>query len=64
MKKKIVLIALTAGLSVLSSIPAFAGQWKQDNIGWWWQDDDGSYFQWIWDGEMHIEYILYMLEYL
>lgn len=43
MKKKISLLMVTVGLSVLSCIPAFAGQWKQDNTGWWWQDDDGSY---------------------
>ena len=31
--KKLALVALTAGLSVLSCIPAFAGQWKQDSKG-------------------------------
>ena len=31
------------GLSVLSAIPAFAGEWKQDAKGWWWQEDNSSY---------------------
>lgn len=41
--KKLAVLALTAGLSVLSCIPAFAGQWKQDSKGWWYQEDNGSY---------------------
>ena len=36
---------------VSMSITAFAGEWKQDAIGWWYQNDDGSYltncWQWI-----------------
>ena len=52
MKRKGLAIAgLVAGLSVLSSMTAFAGEWKQDSNGWWWQNDDGSYpvstWQWI-----------------
>ncbi|MGI5946926.1 MAG: hypothetical protein ACOX8K_05915 [Lachnospiraceae bacterium] len=44
MKRKGLAIAgLVAGLSVLSSMTAFAGEWKQDERGWWWQNDDGSY---------------------
>lgn len=43
MKKKVVFAGLLVGLTVLSCTPAFAGQWKQDSIGWWWQNDDGSY---------------------
>lgn len=41
--KKLALVVLTAGLSVLSCIPAFAGQWKQDSKGWWYQEDNSSY---------------------
>ena len=52
MKRKGLAIAgLVAGLSVLSSMSAFAGEWKQDSNGWWWQNDDGSYpvstWQWL-----------------
>ena len=30
-------------LTAAMSITAFAGQWKQDSVGWWYQNDDGSY---------------------
>lgn len=30
-------------LSSALSITALAGEWKQDDIGWWYQNDDGSY---------------------
>jgi hypothetical protein len=44
MKKKFIKVVLTmvAILSVTSMI-SFAGEWKQDNAGWWYQNDDGSY---------------------
>lgn len=50
-RKGLVTAGLVAGLSVLSSMSAFAGEWKQDSNGWWWQNDDGSYpvstWQWL-----------------
>ena len=30
-------------LTAAMSITAFAGQWKQDSVGWWYQNDDGSF---------------------
>lgn len=42
MKRKI-LMALTIGLTVLSATPVFAGQWKQNAKGYWYENDDGSY---------------------
>lgn len=43
MKKKILTTAL-AGLMVLTSFTtAFAGQWQQDEVGWWYQNDDGTW---------------------
>lgn len=42
-RKGLITFGLAAGLSVLTSMSAFAGEWKQDVIGWWWQNDDGSY---------------------
>lgn len=42
MKRKLVVIGLAMILSSILSFPAFAG-WKQDDIGWWYQEDDGSY---------------------
>jgi hypothetical protein len=52
MKKTISVI--TAGILLLSmSITAFGGQWKHDGIGWWYQNDDGSFQQdgWFLDGD-------------
>lgn len=37
--------------ALMFSFPAFAGEWKQDGTGYWWQDDNGTYpagtWQWI-----------------
>ena len=33
----------TLFLVLLMSFTAFAGEWKQNETGWWWQNDDGSY---------------------
>lgn len=41
--KKIAVATLTVGLSVLTSMSAFAGEWKTDEVGRWYQNDDGSY---------------------
>lgn len=65
-RKGLAIGCLAAGLSVLASMSAFAGQWiqsdsgewtyidcgwKQDSVGWWYQNVDGSYpastWQWI-----------------
>ena len=50
-RKGLVIAGLVAGLSALTSMTAFAGEWKQDFNGWWWQNDDGSYpvstWQWL-----------------
>ena len=35
-------IMVAVGVSVLASMTAFAGEWKQDNVGWWYQNDDGG----------------------
>ena len=42
-KKGLVVSGLAVVLSALVSMPAFAGQWKSDFKGWWYQNDDGSY---------------------
>jgi hypothetical protein len=34
---------LTALVSASVSMSAYAGEWKRDDIGWWYQNDDGSY---------------------
>lgn len=40
-KKRLVLTA--AAMTILMSTAAFAGSWKQDSLGWWYQNDNGSY---------------------
>lgn len=40
-KTKIIVMALA--LSATMSITALAGEWKQDNTGYWYQNDNGSY---------------------
>ena len=41
-KKMITLI--TAGvLSLAAFTQAYAADWKKDNTGWWWQEDNGTY---------------------
>lgn len=51
MKKLIKALALAAVLSVFSTTAAFAGSWKQDTSGWWWQENDRTYpasaWKWI-----------------
>ena len=43
MRKAIVLGALTAAMTLSLGMTAFAAQWQEDDFGWWWQNDDGSY---------------------
>lgn len=46
---KIILVSVI--LTMLMGFTAFAGEWKQDSVGWWYQNDDGNYttsnWQWI-----------------
>ena len=41
--KKMKVFITSVLLSSALSITALAGEWKQDDIGWWYQNDDGSY---------------------
>ncbi|SET46536.1 hypothetical protein SAMN04487771_101947 [[Clostridium] aminophilum] len=49
--KKRILIMTSVLFTAFSSFTAFAGQWKQDAKGWWWDNGDGTYpvstWQWI-----------------
>lgn len=42
MKKFKWLISVSCA-SIILSMTSFAAEWKQDNSGWWYQNDDGSY---------------------
>lgn len=50
MKKATSVLILSAALTLSLSSVALAGQWKQNDTGWWWAEDDGSYPQntWLW----------------
>lgn len=41
--RNVKLFICTALLSIVMSATAFAGEWKQDSVGWWFQKDDGDY---------------------
>lgn len=44
MKKRLSIAAiLGVGLALATTFSSFAGEWKQDTKGWWYQNDDGSY---------------------
>ncbi len=51
MRKRFWTAAAAAVMAASMSLTAYAGAWKQDNVGWWWQNDDGSYpvscWQWL-----------------
>lgn len=54
--KKIVALIGMAVLTASMSMTAFAGEWKQDNKKWWYQNEDGSYPQQKWqeiDGKQY-----------
>lgn len=50
MKKMKLFVAILA-MSAAMATTALAGEWKQDQTGWWYQNDDGSYQtnQWFQD---------------
>lgn len=50
------LVAITAGMVMMMTVSAYAGEWKQDATGWWYQNEDGTYpvNQWEWlDGDQN-----------
>ena len=51
MNKKLVGCFAALAISAAMTVTAFAGQWRSDTNGWWYQNDDGSYpagtWQWI-----------------
>lgn len=50
MKKKLVTLGFTVVSIFMFSTTAFAAGWKQDNVGWWYQNENGTYPQkeWKW----------------
>lgn len=41
--RNIGLLVVTFIMLVATSTKVFAGEWKQDNVGWWYQNDDGGF---------------------
>lgn len=55
--KKFRLLTGTLAMTLAISTTAFAGQWKKDGTGWWYQNQDGSYLKskWYWiDGASYL----------
>ncbi len=44
-RKTMKIAALSAALTIAMLGTAMAGEWKQDDKGWWWQFEDGSYLK-------------------
>ena len=52
--KKISVISFTFLFILVFAVSVFAGEWKQDDKGWWWDNGDGTYYkdEWVWiDGD-------------
>ena len=49
--KKIVALLMTAAIALGTATTSFAASWQSDSIGWWWQNDDGTWpsnsWQWL-----------------
>ena len=41
--KRIGALVLASVMAISASTTAFAGSWQQNETGWWYQNDDGSY---------------------
>lgn len=42
-RKSLLTVALSLGLAFAASITSFAGQWKSDEKGYWYEEEDGTY---------------------
>ena len=49
MKKILRLLTVTSLLSISMASAAFAGTWKQNDHGWWWQEKDKTYPSSTWE---------------
>lgn len=51
MKRRGIALMGATLLTLSATITSFAGSWKQDNVGWWYQRDNGSYpsngWEWV-----------------
>ena len=52
--KRALFIPIILLLTFMFSLSAYAGEWKRDNKGWWWDNGDGTFpkDEWVWlDGD-------------
>lgn len=49
-------LLLSAVIAISSAFVSLAGEWKQDDTGWWYQNDDGSYPANQWQSIDGVEY--------
>ena len=49
MKKRFYLALSTIAIGAMLTMPVFAGTWKQDNAGWWYERDDKSFPASTWE---------------
>lgn len=47
-KKRMVLLILTIFMAGYICLPAYAGEWKKDSLGWWYENEDQSYLSNTW----------------
>ncbi|MCB7317802.1 hypothetical protein [Lacrimispora sp. 210928-DFI.3.58] len=47
-KKHMFIPALAGAISLAATMSAFAGEWKHDGSGWWYQQENGSYLSSGW----------------
>lgn len=49
MKRKTLVILTVVGM-LSTSMTSFAGEWRKDEVGWWWLNNDGTYpiNEWKW----------------
>ena len=57
--KKLAVAGMAAILTAGISMTSFAGEWKLDQVGWWYQNDDGSYAK---DGWAKIDNVWYWFD--
>ncbi|WP_313069742.1 hypothetical protein [Lacrimispora sp.] len=46
--RKFLALLMSVIITMSSTIISFAGEWKQDNVGWFYQNDDGSHVKDDW----------------
>jgi len=66
-KKHAHFIFLAGAFTVLLSTAAFAGTWKEDQTGWYWQEMDGTYpvsaWEWLDGNQDGFAFLKYYDEY-